>query len=409
MVMAALQPGCQRTAVNRPAPPVPSSSPSRPSDAGGSSDHEGLALVPAARCGECHGQIEAEWRRSAHAHADSSPSYQRMRAALGAAAAASECDTCHAPLRRFAPHDVVNDEGVSCDSCHMLASVAATGAAAQPVWRLDDNVRYGPICDAQPHYFHRMGCAPWFRESHYCATCHDGPRHLPSPSGSGTLFPEYEEWRDEYSAQGSQDCQVCHMPATRREVALGSPERTGIREHSFRLPERLLGRALSGQAHVSLVGASLRVVVTLTNSGAGHAVPSGLPERRVQIGVVVLDASGQVRARDEHSRGRVLVDAAGHEAPFFLATRVERDTRIRPGKSETDVFELPAVAARKLQIFVRRRLLAPAIWARLGGQPLPDEPMLAAELTLPPTLIPGPAAGPVPARSSEPVVVRLAP
>lgn len=366
---------------------------------------EGLALVPAARCGECHGQLEAEWRKSAHAQADASPSYQRMRAAAGTTA----CDACHAPLRRFAATDAVNDEGVSCDGCHTLTpGPPSAGSGPGPIWHPEDNVRYGPICDAQPHYFHRMGCAPWFRESPYCATCHDGPRHLPTALGNPTpLFPEYQEWRDEYSTAGSQDCQVCHMPATRREVAVGSAERTGIRDHSFALRERLLGRALSGQARITAAGPSLHVVITLTNSGAGHAVPTGLPERRLQVGVVALDASGKVTTRDEHSRGRVLVDASGQEAPFYAAVRVERDTRIHPGKTETDAFELPAAGASKLQIFVNRRPLSPVIWGRLGGNPLPDEPMLKAEIPLPPPPPAGAARGP--AAPSEPIVVRLTP
>ena len=122
---------------------------------------------------------------------------------------------------------------------------------------------FGPLCDAQAHYFHRMGCAlvsrvAVLRRLSRCA------RHLPAVTGPPTsLFPEYSEWRDEYSAQGSQDRQACHMPATRREVAVGSAERADVREHTFRLPERLLGQALSGQAEVTARGGALHVVVTL--------------------------------------------------------------------------------------------------------------------------------------------------
>lgn len=381
MAMAALLLGCQRHSPGHsPSLSAPAGAAAQPSASLRSVEPEGLALVPAARCGECHGRIESEWRRSAHAKAAASPIYQRMRAV----ADASSCDACHSPLRRYAPADPVASEGVSCDGCHTLASAGSPGSgAATAVFAPADNLRYGPLCDTQPHYFHRMGCSPWLRESSFCATCHDGPRHLPGATAAArSLFPEYEEWRDEYSALGSQDCQVCHMPASRAEVAVGSGERSGIREHGFAVRERLLSRALSGQARVGRDSKGLHIVITLSNHGAGHAVPSGLPERRLQVGVELLDARGQVIARDEHSRGRVLVDAAGQEAPFFAASRVERDTRIHPGKSESEDFFLPLAGASKLQIFVRRRPLPIALWQRLGGSPLADEPMLQAELEL---------------------------
>ncbi|HNN98301.1 MAG TPA: multiheme c-type cytochrome [Pseudomonadota bacterium] len=404
----ALQLGCQRGPSGAPRLPggaTPAVA-SRPHAVAVPSEAEPIALIPAARCGECHGQIESEWRKSAHAQAESSPTYQRMRALAQTAAKASECDVCHTPLRRFAPTDRVNDEGVSCDGCHTLSSMTIGGGQGL-AFRPDDNVRFGPLCDAQPHYFHRMGCAPWFRESQFCAACHDALRHLPAVAGPPTsLFPEYSEWRDEYSAQGSQDCQACHMPATRREVAVGSAERIGIREHTFRLHDRLLGRALSGQAQVTSRGGSLHVVVTLLNSGAGHAVPTGLPERRLQIGVELFDAAGHVTAHQEHSRGRVLVDPGGTEAPFFAAARVDHDNRIRPGQTETDVFDLPPAGGSRLSIFVRRRPIALGIWQKLGGAPPSDEPMLHGELVLPA----GWMSNNVPSKTAaEPIHVRLGP
>lgn len=414
MACFALQLGCQRGPSGQPPLPagVTASAVSHPHTGTAPNEAEPLALIPAARCGECHGQLENEWRKSAHAQAESSPSYQRMRALARtgskSAAKAEECDACHAPLRRFAPTDRVNDEGVSCDGCHTLSNVASGGGQGL-LFRPDDNVRFGPLCDAQAHYFHRMGCAPWFRESQFCAACHDAPRHLPAVAGPPTsLFPEYSEWRDEYSAQGSQDCQACHMPATRREVAVGSAERADVREHTFRLPERLLGRALSGQAEVTARGGALHVVVTLSNGGAGHAVPTGLPERRLQIGVELVDAAGHVSAQKEHSRGRVLVDESGAEAPFFAAVRVAHDSRIHPGKTETDVFDLPcgSGSGSRLSIFVRRRPIALGIWQKLGGAPPPDEPMLHGELALPA----GWLSNSVPSKApAEPIRVRLGP
>ena len=202
------------------------------------------------------------------------------------------------------------------------------------------------------------------------------------------------------------------MPAARREVAVGSQERPGIREHVFALGDRLLGRALRGQARISRSGDTVQVVVTLTNDGAGHSVPTGLPERRLQVGVELRDPTGHVIARSEHSRGRVLVDASGQVAPFYAASRVAQDDRIRSGHSAEDAFALPVAGAAQLVVFVRRRPLAHAIWARVGGPLPPDDPMLQATVPVPaprgvvPSAGSGVAAqtGDVPALS-----VRLAP
>ena len=103
---------CQRTTPPVERTPVAQS---RPLDAA----KEPLVLVPAARCGECHGNMEREWRSSAHAQSDASPIYRAMRAASGG----KHCDRCHAPLRALAVGDPVAAEGVTCDVCHTIASV----------------------------------------------------------------------------------------------------------------------------------------------------------------------------------------------------------------------------------------------------------------------------------------------
>ena len=357
---------------------------------------EAAALVPAARCGECHGRTESQWRGSAHAHADTSPLYRAMR--LGARTAS--CDRCHAPLRALAPGDKVVAEGVTCEVCHTIASVqVGRPGGAGFLLHLEDRVRYGPLCDAQPHYFHSMGCSPLHAEAEFCAGCHDLSRELPG-GGSLAVFPEYSEWRDEPPTVVGLSCQHCHMPAERAEVAVGSPARPSVRRHSFQLRGELRGRALSGRARVSLVGGRLRVVLSLKNSGAGHAVPTGLPAHRLRVGVEVLDATGRVLAQVEHAYGRILVDAADNEVPFYAAVRQRADTRIRPGETRDDTFELDrAGTGGHLRVFVAWQAIAPALAAKLRVVPPPDEPMIAAVLPLP---LP-------PRRPGEATVVELGP
>lgn len=366
--------GCQRTPApaSRAAPALAPASP----DLGA----EAVALIPAARCGECHGKMEGEWRRSAHARADTSPLYRAMRADAGTAS----CDRCHAPLRALAPGDKVVAEGVTCEVCHTIASVqVGRPGGAGFLLHLEDRVRYGPLCDAQPHYFHSMGCSPLHAEAEFCAGCHDLSRELPG-GGSLAVFPEYSEWRDEPPTVVGLSCQHCHMPAERAEVAVGSPARPSVRRHSFQLRGELRGRALSGRARISLIGGRLRVALSLKNSGAGHAVPTGLPAHRLRVGVEVLDGTGRVLAQVEHGYGRILVDAADNEVPFYAAVRQRADTRIRPGETRDDTFELDhAGTGGRLRVFVAWQAIAPALAAKLRVVPPPDEPMIAAVLPLP--------------------------
>lgn len=344
--------------------------------AGTDAGREPLALIPAARCGECHGKMETEWRGSAHARADSSPLYRVMRAAAGA----TSCDRCHAPLRASAPQDPVAQEGVNCDACHALASVKSEPeGGASFVLRLEDSVRYGPLCDTRPHYFHTMGCSPLHKEAEFCAVCHD--LSVPVPGGSLVVFPEFREWRDGQSVLSGQSCQGCHMPGESAEAAVGSGVRALVRGHGFTLRGRLLGQALSGQAQVTSDGQKLQVIVTLSNTGAGHAVPTGLPERRLQIALELVDSAGRSIVQ-EQSLGRVLVDAAGQEAPFFRAVRQGADSRLQPGESRSLTFELAAPGEGLLRLAVRWRPVAHALAQQLGTAPPPDEPMLSGSLQL---------------------------
>ena len=368
MLTAAALSGCQRK-------PMGTAQPVVMPDAG----REAVALIAAARCGECHGKQEREWRSSAHARADGSPLYRAMRAA----APAASCDRCHAPLRAISASDPTVAEGVTCDVCHTIASVQVGRAGgAGFVMHLEDSVRYGPLCDAAPHYFHTMGCSPLHSEAEFCAACHDLRTALPA-GGTLTVFPEYSEWHAGSAADSGQTCQLCHMKGERAEVAVGSPARASVRSHGFELRGALLKRALTGRATARASTGKLHVTVALTNSGAGHAVPSSLPERQLLIGVEVVDGVGRVLARREASLGRLLVDANDREVPFYKAVRQRTDTRIPAGSTHTESFEFDLFAATALRIAVAWRPISPTLAAQLGVAAPPDEPMIAGSLPLP--------------------------
>jgi hypothetical protein len=173
------------------------------------------------------------------------------------------------------------------------------------------------------------------------------------------------------------------MKGERAEVAVGSPARPSVRSHAFELRGALRGQALSGRAAISVVASKIHIVVTLTNNGAGHAVPSGLPEHQLVVTVAAIDSAGRVSAHAESNHGRVLVDARDHEVPFYKAVRQRADTRIHPGQSQSDTFDLDVTAAVELRIQVGWRSISSPLADQLNITPPPDEPMLARRLPLP--------------------------
>ena len=306
-------------------------------------------VTGAGRCGECHGKMYDEWEGSAHARAATSTAY---RAAVAAAKDAT-CDRCHAPLAEVTERDVVATEGVTCDVCHTLRRPAPAANPAGLRLAVDDMVKFGPRCDLADHYFHRMGCSPEHREAVLCGACHWWePAGLP-------VFTEYADWRAGPAADTA--CQGCHMPAARAALAVGSPVRAGVPDHGMLGAAADLRRralALEVSSHDDAAADALVVDVTVTNATAGHHVPAGLPERRLVVRVAV---AGEVQTRE---LGRVLVDAAGGDAPFWRAARVASDTRIAPRAAWRGRFEFRARGPVAVEVV--ERSLSDAVARELG-------------------------------------------
>jgi len=254
------------------------------------------------------------------------------------------------------------------------ASAARTGAG----FDLDvlDNTRYGALCDAKNHYFHKVGCAPVFRDSRQCGSCHlyyeraEGGADLP-------VFTEYEEWEASLAGSISETCQDCHMPATAEEAAVGAGVRPGVAHHGFMGPPSLHEHALGWRVTATGGSGVLHVQVELKNEKAGHAVPTGMPGRRVVLRVRVT-AGGKTLDAAERVYARVLVDEGGAEVPFYRAVRVASDRRIAAGAAAKEAFDLQAPdAPGELEVTVVRAEMSSTVSAAVG-LPLPVETVVLA-------------------------------
>jgi hypothetical protein len=205
----------------------------------------------------------------------------------------------------------------------------------------------------------------------------DGNAYLPIQ----TTYQEWKQWQDQLPADDAnkgKKCQDCHMswrkemlPYDNYIVDGGARNMWGtyrspknIRPHHFDGgTETQLKTALALEVEGEIVDKKLLVHVYITNTNGGHWVPTGETMRSVMLLVKAMDSNGKVLDMNDGSRlpdwagkgrvesgnyaglsgavfARVLGDDQGNlNVPFWKATRIVSDTRIRPKKTVDLKFE----------------------------------------------------------------------
>jgi hypothetical protein len=143
-----------------------------------------------------------------------------------------------------------------------------------------------------------------------------------------------------YKAKGYV-CQTCHMPEVERVMAEGGPVRKG-RRHLWRGghdPEQLnraFTAALTADEPTLTAGRRTTWTLTMTNSGAGHMLPTGDPDRYFLTELEVRDQTGRVVASQRDTIRRWLI--------WWPVIYEYRDTRIAPLASRdlTLAYDVPA-------------------------------------------------------------------
>lgn len=304
-------------------------------------------------CGGCHGEIYAQWQGSMHNLASDDFIYNEVANAglvgltdKAEIEEAEHCQICHTPVgyvtgyprktsderSKIAP---IARQGVQCDYCHSITGAYAVYNAQfkySPGNGEDDpGVKRGPFKDSESDY-HKSEFSEFHTKSELCGTCHD-VKHVTL----GTwLETTYQEWqKSPYSKQGVQ-CQDCHMyqrpgyPSTGSTARVknpgtasdGSVERDHIFTHYFvggnvaiaanemnmakdndiakeqskaliQMAEDRLKNSVDMKIDPKSEGD--KVVFRITNSGAGHEVPTGLTNiRQIWLKVTVKDSKGSV-------------------------------------------------------------------------------------------------------------------
>jgi len=290
------------------------------------------------------------------------------------------CADCHAPgidgeiggRDLLEARDHSYEFGVHCDVCHLVEGVdltapAGVGGALHIVRPSEENPNLGspwlPLTFGPNHDIGnpRMGSVQRevFLSADFCGGCHQldqaalvpGESLDPARWPAGTL-PVHSTWA-EWSASDlnpGKPCQSCHMPPAldrgngadlnniiTLEPGIGTGwERSPgtVHAHTFEGPRDPASALLQLAANVSIASTAangvLTASVTVTNTGAGHAIPTGEPLRSL---VLVVGA--------ECTPGEPLVATGGDAVPDFggaVSTQTAGgDWSVWPGATVGDV------------------------------------------------------------------------
>jgi hypothetical protein len=332
----------------------------RPHPIGDNPDHQWYTSMPDPErpigCGHCMVAFP-QWVTNAHGTSGTNPRFFSLyngtdlsgTVHLGGGykddfpGTAGNCATCHAPGaatdEAFLTTDMnelsgVEREGVFCDFCHKVSDVYLNPATGLPYdnapgvtsMRLnrppsDTHMFYGPFDDVT----RRVSYLELEKKSQFCAPCHQF-------SFWGTpIYESFREWLESpYPAQGIE-CQTCHMEPTGVEYFV-YPEKGGL----IRDPESIASHLQPGAADHELLqntvemavdlrqrGSQLWATVAITNTEAGHHVPTDFPGRHMILAVAADDGRGRLAQES----GPVVPDWGGAQAglPGKAFAKVLRD------------------------------------------------------------------------------------
>jgi hypothetical protein len=297
---------------------------------------------------------------------------------------AGNCATCHAPgaatddepfTADMNELEGVETEGVFCDFCHKIGYAYLNPATGLPYpnapgilsFRLyrpppDTHMFFGPFDDVT----RRVSYLELEKKSQFCAPCHQF-------SFWGTpIYESFREWLESPYPDMGIECQTCHMKPTGVDYFV-FPEKGGL----IRNPQLIASHLQPGAANVELLQNTvsmtvsarqvvdrLRVTVTITNTSAGHHVPTDFPARNMILVVAATDGQGQAlplqsgptvpnwggvgpdpndyAGRPGKGYAKILKDVASGELPvasYWKQALIERDNRLAAFETDATTYD----------------------------------------------------------------------
>ena len=332
-----------------------------------------LGKLGSRECATCHQAFYDEWRTTIHSRAWTDPYFQTDWQFDGSQ---HSCRLCHTPLDRQQPHKVLGyrdkdkwdpviednpdfdaglqHEGVTCAACHYrdgeIVGVLGVTKAPHPVKKLEDPNQVCVRC----HIVEGERWDTFFRFPP-CGTVAEIERSL-------AAIPRGESGEVTASNTRVLGCVQCHMPLVRRPLVEGGVVRD-TRQHLWRGghdPEMVRKSLTVEFVEKKRSGQDARFfLLTLTNTGAAHYVPTGTPDRHLTVHLRLLDKQGGVLEAQEHSIKRTVM-----WRPFIVDLWDTRLVRWQPRQYEIEVPVDSEVV--KIEAEIRYHLLAESRRKRIG-------------------------------------------
>lgn len=382
------------------------------------------------QCAMCHTLQHDQWQGTMHDLATEDPFYLRVVkiAREDIPGIDDYCSACHSPIAKLTGQDPLDPEnlsgpeahGINCDFCHTVSGMRQlfnSGYESSP-----GNVKRGPF-GTEDNMFHESELSELHDSAEFCGMCHD----VNHPVNGLALESTYSEFIDGPYPAEDYKCQTCHMTPGLIEhedfpgvIANGQDEYDHIWTHWFVganawIPEmlgndkpaeiarkRLSMAAEVAIANASLDGGTLSFDVAVTNSGAGHKLPTGVTEERqiwLEVRVLdtdggelanfgVLDADGNI-PEDTMILGTLFGDADGNPThKIWFAETVLWDRRIAPRETDTEHYTVDGAAdaaAIEVQLYYRssHQSFVDKVFADTPEREIvPSIPMASARLEL---------------------------
>ncbi|MEW6203571.1 MAG: multiheme c-type cytochrome [bacterium] len=306
-------------------------------------------------CGGCHKDIYSKWKNSMHAYSYSDPVFQGayLKAYMETRGEAKKlCLRCHAPfVIHTGDYDLEKDitkDGIGCDFCHTIKDVNLSNDD-QPFILDVGKTKRGPYKGISSPA-HETAYSQLHERSEICGGCHD----MRGPKGV-LILGTYTEWRMSKYYQQKTQCQNCHMPALKKaKIVSEKVKKSNRKVNLHELQGGHYGSQLKKATKIEIKdikrsGEKATVVVEVTNSGAGHMIPTGIPSRTLTLEVTLTSKDGKLVLSDKRIYRKIMIDASGkpleEDAEIMLRSHnIQSDSRIYPGETrrETFTFLFPA-------------------------------------------------------------------
>lgn len=293
--------------------------------------------LSAEECKSCHQVFYDEWATTIHSQAWTDPYFQVDWKFDGSL---QICKNCHIPLDRQQEYLVtgfyddekfdpvlkpnpdfdkkLQHEGITCNVCHLrngkILGVLNTSNAPHPVEQIKNANQICVNC-------HVVSGKRWdtFFKMPPCGTVAE----IKIPRGE-TVAETVDEMSVDYIA--SLQCVECHMPLVERPLTKGGPI-IKIRQHIWRGghdPDTVKqGLTISFKQKTDINENNTNFVLSLTNTGAAHYLPTGTPDRHLTVQLRAFGKDGTIIKEKHYTLKRTVM-----WRPFIVDlwdTRLPRD------------------------------------------------------------------------------------